>query len=196
MQKIRIKVSKVDNLTNARYFAAMGVDYLGFCCNTGTEYYCTPARIQEIASWVEGPQIVPEFEGFQEESEVRAILNSGIGHAVHFGVLADYSEGFNVPVFRDFIFENTSAEDMAGTDFPVLRTDLPLSQFSGADWQKLDHLIKREQVYLDIPFTPEDLPGLLEKLPVYGIILRGGKEEKKGFKSFGEMDRIFELLED
>lgn len=196
MPKIRIKVSKVDNLTNARYFAAMGVHYLGFCCNPGTEYHCTPARIREIASWVEGPQIVPEFEGYQEESEVRAILDSGIGDAVHLGILADYSGGFSVPVFRDFIFENISAGDLAGTDFPVLRTDRAVSSFTEGDWQKMAMLTQNAQIFLDAHFKPEDLPGLMEKLPLHGIILRGGKEEKTGFKSFDEMDRIFELLED
>lgn len=196
MLKTRIKVSKVENLTDARYFAAMGADYLGFCCNTGTEYFCSPARIKEIASWVEGPVIVPEFEGWQEESEVRELLESGIGGAVHFGILADYTGRFGVPVFRDFIFENTIAgEAVAGTEFPVIRTDTPYSSLNDDSIKRIQSLALQHKVFLDLPFQADELPEILEKLPVYGLILRGGKEEKTGFKSFAEMDRIFMLLE-
>ncbi|MBP6828235.1 MAG: N-(5'-phosphoribosyl)anthranilate isomerase, partial [Saprospiraceae bacterium] len=56
-----IKASRITNLTDARYFAAKEVDFLGFNLEEGTEDYLDPIYMKAIREWVEGPQIVGEF---------------------------------------------------------------------------------------------------------------------------------------
>jgi hypothetical protein len=38
------------------------------------------------------------------------------------------------------------------------------------------------------------LPKILDTLHIYGLILRGGEEEKVGFKSYEELDKIFDVI--
>ena len=56
-----VKASGITNLTDARYFAAREVQYLGFNLEEGTEDYLDPMYMKAIREWVEGPSITGEF---------------------------------------------------------------------------------------------------------------------------------------
>ena len=56
MLKAKIKISQITNLTDARYFAAWGVDFLGFDINPESEHFSSPSIVAEISEWVEGPE--------------------------------------------------------------------------------------------------------------------------------------------
>jgi hypothetical protein len=43
-------------------------------------------------------------------------------------------------------------------------------------------------------FEESSLQKILDDFQVYGLILRGGEEEKVGFKSYEEIDRIFDII--
>ena len=195
MSSIKVKINKVNNLTDARYFAAMNVDYLGFCCNTGTEMYCAPSKIKEIIAWVNGPEFVLEFDGWQAEEDVNEMISLNIGNAIHFGAFATYTGNFSIPVFKDFILENIDEVLFENIDFPVIRSDKSFKELTVEELSNLQKVISQNNIFLDIEFDHRVLEEMLQKLPVYGLILRGGEEEKIGLKSFEQLDRIFEILE-
>lgn len=194
MAALKVKINKVSNLTDARYFAAMGVDYLGFCCNTGTEMYCSPSKIKDIIGWVEGPSFVLEFDGWQAEEDIKSLLDSSLGHAVHFGAFATYKDSFSVPVFKDFILENLKDADFSGIDYPVIRSDKKFDDLSLEEIELLKEKMSLAKVFLDLQFEESSLQKILDDFQVYGLILRGGEEEKVGFKSYEEIDRIFDII--
>ncbi len=194
MLSTKVKISHVNNLTDARYFAAAGVDYLGFCCNPGTEKYCTISKINEIRQWVEGPEFVLEFDGWQPETDIHHMIRDGLGQLVHFGAFATYQDDFGVPVFKDFILENLSLTDFSGVDYPVLRSQKKFDQMDSDEIASLRNLAGEKTIFLDIPFEISELEGLIAAFPGFGLILRGGEEEKTGFKSFDDLDRVFEVL--
>ncbi len=195
MAKIKVKINKVNNLTDARYFAAMGVDYLGFCCNTGTEMYCSPQKIKEITDWVEGPAFVYEFDGWQDYSNILSVLELGKPDALHLGAFATYEDGFHLPIFKDFILENLNEIDLSTIDFPVLRSDKTYMELTKEEKEIVRNASKQKPIFLDINIKASDLNDILSELNVHGIILRGGDEEKVGFKSFEELDLIFDALQ-
>jgi phosphoribosylanthranilate isomerase len=194
MPDIKIKASKVSSLTDARYFAAAGVDYLGFCCNTGTELYCSPSKIREITEWVQGPSFILELDGWQSEEEIQILLDSQLGQGLHFGAFASYDRVFSLPVFQDFIFENMEEADMSRADYPVIRSDRPFDQLASSEIELLSTICKGSSIFLDIPFQTEDWPELIERIPLYGLIIRGGEEEKTGVKSFDSLDALFDII--
>lgn len=194
MADIKIKINKVSNLTDARYFAAMGVDYLGFCCNTGTEMYCSPSKIKDIIGWVEGPLFVLEFDGWQAEEDIKALIDSNLGHAIHFGAFSTYKDSFGVPVFKDYILENLNEDEFENTDFPVVRTDKNFNELTITELTLIKKKLALTKSFLDIQFDELSLPKILDTLPIYGLILRGGEEEKVGFKSYEELDKIFDVI--
>lgn len=194
MPAIKIKINKVNNLTDARYFAAMGADYLGFCCNLETERYCSPTRIKEITDWVEGPQFVLELDGWQSLEEIDTLLDFNLGHALHFGAFATYEDQFSLTVFKDIIFENMEQTNISNIDFPVVRSEKNYDSFTENEIDRLKQWISGKNVFLDIPVDAKNLEKMIENLPIYGLILRGGEEEKTGLKSFENLDAIFDIL--
>jgi phosphoribosylanthranilate isomerase len=196
MLKVKIKISDIQNLTDARYFAAMDVDYLGFCCNPNSETYCAVTKIKDIVEWVSGPKFVLQFQGFQSEEDISAIANSGLGHALHYGVYATYEDGFGLPVFKEWIFDNVTDAEYSQYDFPIIKNELAWSEYSDADKKRLHELLSLRFGYLDFRWNTDDLQGMIEQLPPFGLILRGGEEERIGVKSFEELDGIFEMLQE
>jgi len=51
------------------------------------------------------------------------------------------------------------------------------------------------EVYIDGIASLDVLESLLTEVNPTGIVLRGGEEEKVGYKSYDELDVIFEWLE-
>jgi phosphoribosylanthranilate isomerase len=194
MYKSKIKISDIQNLTDARYFAAMDVDYLGFCCNPGSETFCAVSKIKEIKEWVQGPEFVLQFQGFQREEEIKALVDEGLGSALHFGIFATYDSDFGVPVFKEWIFENLTPEDYLLYDFPIIRSDKSYDQLREREKQSLSRLLELKLGYLDFRWSVYDLDQMISDLPPFGLILRGGEEERVGVKSFDQMDEIFEFL--
>ncbi len=194
MLRTKVKINKVGNLTDARYFAAMGVDYLGFCCNVNTEMYCSTAKIKQIIEWVEGPQFVLEFDGWQTEEDILSLASMNMANALHFGAFSSYTSSFPLPVFKDFILENVNEVTLSNVDIPVLRTERQFKYLTSTEKSAITSLVNQREVFLDIDFDSDDLEEMFSNWDVYGLILRGGAEEKVGLKSFDKLDDIFEIL--
>ena len=56
-----IKASSISNLTDARYFAAWHVDWLGFDLTAEGLAVLPLPEVKEIKDWIEGPKIVGEL---------------------------------------------------------------------------------------------------------------------------------------
>jgi len=54
--KTFVKASKINNLSDARYFAALEVDYIGFDGLPTSANYIAPGKQLEIAGWLSGPK--------------------------------------------------------------------------------------------------------------------------------------------
>ena len=56
-----VKASSISNLTDARYFAAWHVDWLGFDLTPDGLTILPLPEVKEIKDWIEGPKIVGEL---------------------------------------------------------------------------------------------------------------------------------------
>ena len=52
MHKPIIYAKSVQHLTDARYFAAVGADYIGFYLETGNKEALSLAQFKEISGWL------------------------------------------------------------------------------------------------------------------------------------------------
>jgi phosphoribosylanthranilate isomerase len=58
--KTKVKAGNITNLSDARYCAGMGVDWLSFPAEK-----VNPVKFKEITDWVTGPQFVLEAEALE-----------------------------------------------------------------------------------------------------------------------------------
>ena len=68
----KVKLGSITNLSDARYAAAAGIDYLGFCFDPNHQNYIAPMKAKEIIDWITGCEIVAEF-GNQSKEEIKTM---------------------------------------------------------------------------------------------------------------------------
>lgn len=210
--KTKIKAGSVGNLTDARYFAALEVDWIGFNFERGHADFIDPVQAKAMIEWLEGPRFVGEFGSHTAEEVAMAIQNLDLDEIQ----LAPYTEaavgeGHTVPVLREIVVDHDTTElDLseyiarAGSQVEAFVLDFSKN---GIDWSALRddtlrvpmHFLQTfcssQCVIIDISILPDELDDMLELLMPYGLQVKGGAEEKVGYKSYEELDDLFEVLQ-
>lgn len=196
------KASRITNLTDARYFAAKDVHFLGFNLEEGTPGYLDPVHMKAIREWVQGPQIVGEFDRTPAATVLEAAAFYGldavqVAQTEGLPLLAPLRPILSLPATADVpalqrLFEQQRPyvacflldfSENAGATASLFETPAP--------WRQL---FARYPVFLDFDAPADVLPALLHTLQPAGLALRGGEEEQVGVKSFEAIEAVFEAL--
>lgn len=209
MLKIKVKANSITNLTDARYFAAREVRWIGFCLDPASENYLPPTQVHAMVEWLDGVQFAGEFPLLDalEILETAEQLNLNTIQIHRFTALEDlYELQHRVPVIQEVIVEaneNPAAlatwmEERTGLVEAFL-LDFEKNNIGWAEhpqWQLwLQETSRRYPVILRMDFEVASLPTIMDALPLYGLALQGGAEEKVGVKAFDELDDLLDLLE-
>jgi len=206
MYNPQIKASQITNLTDARYFAAWGVEWLGFGLEPGQDHVVTPTQMAAIKGWVEGPKMVGEFSGLDVELIRQSVDLLGLD-AVEVSRFANLSAlQLSVPVIMNIVMEAHLESDSLiellkandtieyfildfekNASINTFRKKFPVSWLSG--------LAKQFPIFIRTDADTYSLEEITQNIKPLGISLAGGEEEKVGLKSFDELDEIFETLE-
>ncbi len=187
--KVIVKVSKITNLSDARYCAGMGVHMLGFTVVNGREGYVSPADFQEMRGWFAGPGVVAEIYGLTQPEVLQNIMES---------YRPDFLEGS---------LKELELLRSPGVPFLLNVADYPASfvaQHAGCsgtpaylisqvtDAAALQDLSQHAPVLLQLPDAKAES---YLNLPVAGFVLSGTDEERPGLKNYDNLSNILELLE-
>lgn len=203
----------ITNLTDARYFAAREVEWLRFDLEAGSENYIEPRAMGAIREWVDGVKIVGAFD-LAEAYEIRKAVEKWQLDAVQLGMLTPLATGIDlqiaVPIFKEIVIEKTT--NVASLE-SLMTEWQPFVQFfvlnfikNGITWAMLHEgnplsvdvltkLCEKKSLVFAIDLQPEVLNDMTNMLPLSGLYVKGGVEEKIGYKSFEELDEIFDLIE-
>lgn len=209
----KIKVSSVANLTDARYFAARGVDWLGFDFHHGTATALSPATALAIKEWVEGAGFIGAFDWADADEILQVVQRVGlqgveVGKFTPAPILETLSS--QLPVFREIVVEYDSSvadyfESIESVEPFVYATVLNFNK-NGLEWdtlqrqgrfsiQALQELCERFPILIAMQISPETLPTFIEAVQPFGLVIEGGVEEKVGVKTFDDYDNWFDALE-
>lgn len=191
MAKIKTWAAGISNLSDARYFAAMGADIVSFSVGEGI----VVAPIVEMRNWIEGPLVALNVQDVvwsqQLADDITAIAPDLV---VLPPFWTDKIPNLEVDVVQKQLlneFINSSQKTL------VLFVDNPINILSSQDKIYLEKLASQHtNLYLDTPVDPEVITYLQSQFEEIGIIIRGGDELAVGLKSFDELDELFELIND
>jgi phosphoribosylanthranilate isomerase len=194
MLKTQVKVSSIANLSDARYCAGMGVEWLGFPLQE-----ITLERFTEIRNWLAGVQIVGEFtkatadqvreavttyqpDVIEVDSSVSlvAIQSIDVSKILRVNIDTDNLPAIfaaSAPYVSHFLLVGDSADSLIGMEASV------------EIWAAQYPII----VGLDIPES--DLDEWVEQSSIQGIGLVAGEEDRPGFRDFTDLMTILEKLE-
>lgn len=200
--KTNIKYSNITNLSDARFAAAVGMQYIGFCFDKDNENYITPLKAKEIIDWVSGTNVVAEF-GNQSIAEIIDISNMLNVQAIEVNnaILPDELLAVNLPVIKKININQFTPEQLQteidaykdSCDAFYLNQDEKATIYSNTI---LADLCKRHQIIINVPQNNAQVVEQVNAIKPYAISILGGDEEKVGVKDFDELNELLELLMD
>lgn len=186
--KTLVKVGSVTNLSDARYCAGMGVDFLGFRVIEGQPGAIPVKTFQEIRGWITGPQIVAEIYGVTGEDELARVLAETLPDYLELS-LAEYREIGHL-INRPYILRLHDSEDLPA-DFSVRPAYLLTGPAINATTSRY---IPDFELLVEVNSIPE-LDAAIAQTGVSGIALNGGAEIRPGLKNYEALSGILEALE-
>ena len=210
MLKTKVKASAVTNLTDARYFAAREVEWLGFNFNLGDDTYIAPQEMKAIKEWVDGVKVVGEF-GLQDLENIIDAVKLLELDAVQLGAFSTTEDlqvlhQQNITLLKEVVI---AAPIEWGTIEQQLEEQSTFVEYflldfskSGIKWgdmdesavQQLQALSKKYPILVSIGGNASAFEAMLDVTAIEGISVQGGEEEKVGYKSFDDLDDLFDVL--
>jgi phosphoribosylanthranilate isomerase len=183
--KTKVKAGNITNLSDARYCAGMGVDWLGFPIDV-----VSPATFKEITDWVTGPEFVLEL------SETTPIGSFGQYPVTTLQISSGRLDMIDLlPSVKWMV--KLSLSDWGTQKSKLLRFKEKINQLvldlDSKDFQVLKDIASNFRILVNQHDTLS-LADLLT-LPVEGINLSGENELKPGLKDFEKLASILEELE-
>lgn len=185
----KVLVRDITNLTDARYFAAWGVDIVAYTGDPHADSFLPPHEMKEIIEWLEGPEHMIMFPGLTIDEDILEKVSlldiAYLGVSKFIDTPADSSYG----IYREIESSDEMTESCQGL---IVKT----MDIRKENVAHIKDLSGRYEVYIDGINTPDEVKYLLEQLPEAGLVVRGGKEEKTGVKVFDVLDDIYDVLLD
>jgi phosphoribosylanthranilate isomerase len=191
--RIPVFISSVNNLSDARYCAGMGVRWLGFSTEDIGKRF-SEADLRGMIDWVEGIETVLEIRGssIEEESVER--------EAFDFVLLSpdSISEADKAVIQEIHIDQKTDLEEVIkktpDCEFLLLTGPNELIN-AGEVKEQLKQIAAKSALILGFGIDNDSLDWIEKELKPAGIMLKGGDEIRPGYKDFDELADILEYLE-
>ena len=189
---MKVIATDIANLTDARYFAAWGVEAMAYNIDSSGSDSLSMAQLKEITDWVEGPETMIKMEGLAIPDNLEEVNNN---LEIHGAIIGPFIEADTLPSFNKVLRICTIEDGWQDADQLILTYPSAINNASDQTKEQIKSINEGKEVYLDASFTANDLD-LITSLGFSGIILKGGAEEKVGFKSYEDLDEILETIYD
>ncbi|GAB3657641.1 hypothetical protein GCM10028791_30230 [Echinicola sediminis] len=202
--KTFVKISTVNNLSDARYCAGMYVNLMGFNLEENNKDYMSPEKFKELTEWLSGLDYVGEFEETHPDKILEIIKQYDgleyiqVSEEFHLQMLVNTSFKiiWNKSVdstedLRELIAKSASLKSNGVT----LLLDSSSLEINKEVTELLKELSDKCTVLLGFGLDADSVEDTLKETGVDGIAMKGGDEIKPGLKDFDELADILEALE-
>ena len=195
--KTLVKVGKVNNLTDARYCAGMGVDMIGFCLDEDDPAYLSVDQINGITGWISGVKLVGETKHFDIDKINQLIDDLNLDYIQLNGSFNfDKYKFIKKPIIQKILVLDSNILHLYLNKVDYLLFETPNENF---DLMKIREQLKafstRYPIIVGSGLTPENINFILDECHIKGIELKGGKEDTPGSKDLDGLASILEIIE-
>lgn len=181
MNRNPILIRNIKHLTDARYFAAMGVDWMSMALTNDPQSF---AMWHTLADWIAGVKLAAEIESHDEMLLAKAIID-----AKPQGIVSTQNIAETIPSTTQLFLDGDSPGNVPEEPgiFYIKTYDPNLLQDYIGD-------INHERVFLFTDWTKESLEEVIAAGFKGGICFSGGEEQEIGMRDYELMDDLLELL--
>jgi len=201
--KTFVKISGINNLTDARYCAGMAVNVLGFNFEENDPNYMDPDKYTAITEWLSGVAYCAEFENSTAEEIQETLRNYPevdylqIQHPNYLPALQLLQKPIILKLDARLLDDTAELEDslkktVGDVAYFLLEGDETVERSLVNDAL---NLASQYPILLGFGLQQDNVMALLEKSRLKGIALRGGNEIKPGYKDFDDLADILEAIE-
>lgn len=190
--KTFVKVSGVNNLSDARYCAGMGVNQIGFNIEEGHPNYTDPQSFKELSDWVSGVDFVGEIESETSAGKIAEIVKHYEVQVIQISARKLIQEALYTE--KEVIFYSDSVEE-AQQVISEFGSKLSYILLESDDVASILEMTESAEIVIASGFDADNLDKVLGTIKPKGIALKGGDEIRPGFKDFDEMADILEALD-
>ena len=197
---IKLKLGNITNLSDARFAAAVGIDYLGFCFDPSSENYIAPIKAKEIIDWTTGVYIVAEF-GDQTPDEIKDIseLLNVDGIELNNSMLPDECAALEKALIKKIDISRFDEEGLktelaayaAPCDVFHLYTSKPGEKLNES---LLAELCRSYKIIWGFELSAATVMHIIDTYQPYALHVSGGVEEKAGIKDFDELNDLLDVI--
>ena len=194
MLRTQVKVSSIANLSDARYCAGMGVEWLGFPLQE-----ITLERFTEIRNWLAGVQIVGEFTKATAE-QIREAVSTYKPDVIEIdsSVSLVAIQSIEIPKILRVNIDTDNLPAIFAASAPYVSHFLvvgdSVESLSGME-ASIEIWSAQYPIILGLDIPESDLDEWVEQSSIQGIGLVAGEEDRPGFRDFTDLMTILEKLE-
>ncbi len=189
--KLSVKIGDVTNLSDARYAAGMGVDYIGFNIDTKSDNFVTASKFNEIANWISGVGIIGEIGANQPSNKEE--------YPAYLTETSDTAQLLDGSILRieakDLSFSKISNLFTSSNNVFFYILDLSANQVEN-NITELIELCSTWPIYISTDFNEVLLDTVVNSIKPKGIEIKGGIEAQPGFKDYDGIADVLEWLEE
>ncbi len=202
--KTFVKISEVNNLSDARYCAGMTVNLMGFSIDKNSPSYASPANFMELTGWLSGVDFVGEFgnatvEEIRKELPEYELQYIQTDKAEIISKLKDFDQKiilrFNVDTLKDGNDVEKVMDRYSEYVSYYLFESVKGIQYKEHILNQVLDLATKYSIIIGFNISDENVLQLVQESNIKGISLKGGEEIRPGFKDFDELADILETLE-
>ena len=194
MLRTQVKVSSIANLSDARYCAGMGVEWLGFPLQE-----ITFERFTEIRNWLAGVQIVGEFTKATAE-QIREAVSTYKPDVIEIdsSVSLVAIQSIEIPKILRVNIDTDNLPAIFAASAPYVSHFLvvgdSVDSLTGME-ASIEIWSAQYPIILGLDIPESDLDEWVEQSSIQGIGLVAGEEDRPGFRDFTDLMTILEKLE-
>jgi phosphoribosylanthranilate isomerase len=196
MLKTTIKVSNINNLSDARYCAGMGVEMLGFSMDE-----LDFDKFKEMRGWLAGVQIVGETNS----KDISTIIDLVEKYQPDYLEVSDWENVIEIqrigkPIILKIDFSTANLPSLfqatkANVEYFILENSDEFGVVDDATLSQLDAWSFQFPILLGFGIKESNANDLLEQTQLTGFALKGGNEIRPGITDNEELMNILEILE-
>ncbi|MCC9135285.1 hypothetical protein ACFSKU_11865 [Pontibacter silvestris] len=198
-------VNGINNLSDARYCAGMGVDIIGFNLKLDDTERVQAETVKEIIGWVSGVKLAGEFERAKPEVINEMADEFGLDYIqLNTPYLIDEIEEINRPVIQKVFINKDTVESELLEMMELYSSVVSYFIIFSSDFETIDNtntkflknIAKKYPIYIGFGLNKDNVNTILNTIKPEGIGLQGGHEIKPGLKDFDELQDIFDEIEE